>query len=1324
MRTRVIACLFAVLVEITPTAFPQVPAFQWMQPLGGSADSRPGQLVVDADDNRYIVGSFKGTFRMGGDIVDSIGPSENVFITRTDPLGQHVWTRRFYSVADSIENIAAAADSAGGFILAGTFHGKAVFGSVTLTSRGQGDIYLTRLDRSGSVVWVRQAGGPRVDDVKDLCLDDLNNIYVGGSVWSSEEALAMFGGGYGGGPVVSFPVQSLNGYVARYDVGGALVWAQKVTLDSWSYVARIRKTPGGIVAVANLGGGLTKCVKIPVDRDKGLRESLANPFIWLPEGNFHQVTGYASEAGITVAGLRFRGTIQVGPDELVAPGSGEMTAIYVQSASAGIYGRTAEQLGADGPSTYDVVIDRAGNAVLFTTTSITMFDPAARKVIVNLRLSNAIVNAVAPMADGSLLVAGYAGPGGKIGPFALDPAGSKQAFVALLGTTPAVNSLQRGGGASSHAGAESVAIDAAGNRYVTGWYRGESGFSGHPLKSVLNTMDCFIAKYDKAGLLLWARSLGGPSSDAGRSIALDRAGNCYVAGEFNQTATFGPSNLVSAGSCDGFVVKCDRDGNFQWIRQVSGPGDDYCSGVTLDSGGNCYVGGSFSQASSFGTTRLTSKGSMDAFLAKYSASGGEVWVRQGGGALDDRAFGVVTDPLGDIYVTGFFINYAAFDGIIVNGFGTHDVFLAKYDSAGTPKWVSRGGGTGIDNGYSVAVAADGKAYVAGIIRGASDFGGVQVTTAGAYDVFLARYSPQGRCEWVKSFGGSVDDEVDGLAIDPAGDCFLTGKFEGTARFGAFSLTSKGGEDAFLAKVDGAVGDVSWVKQVGGTQADAGAGIAIEGQGNWSWCGLISGSVQFDSHAVIATPEDFFLATSAPVPTLRVVKAAGGLASLGRSVRIPVFLASQGDENALSMTLRFDPTVLHNVAIEKPASVAQLVPNASRLAEGYLGVVVARESGATFAAGQAELFTFTAVLSDATPVNSTVLSFGDEVLIREIDDSTGRPLSSDFLSTTLDIIRGYEGDVMPAGGDLEVTLQDWVKAGRFAAGLESPMPGDEATRADCWPYVVNTVFVGGDAAFTLSDYIQIGRLAAGLDAKRPQGGPAITAGSRAPATARSSGPVAKVPATDARALRLRPLELGSGESGSLQVEMMASGNENAVAFSLTLDPGLLEVLSVALSPDMAGGSLIVNSNHLGAGQLGVLLALPADEALGAGLRSLLHVDLRATTLPGPWTSRVEFVDFPVRRQVVDAKATELPSGSEPGLVMIGKAAVPSVRDVRLSGGTLRFHLADFPAGSVVIETSTDLNDWVPVRTEPMSSDWVSVPYDATGARFYRVRVSAE
>ena len=173
-----------------------------------------------------------------------------------------------------------------------------------------------------------------------------------------------------------------------------------------------------------------------------------------------------------------------------------------------------------------------------------------------------------------------------------------------------------------------------------------------------------MAKYDASGALVWAKRVEVTvfCCPVGVGIAVDSAGNSYVTGRFDSSATFGPGETnettLTADFVDFFVAKYGASGDLVWARRASGTGHDQGFGIAVDRAGHSYVTGIFQGSVTFGPgetneTTLTSAGfeQLDIFVAKYDAFGALVWAKRAGGTSYDQGNGIALDGAGNSYVT-------------------------------------------------------------------------------------------------------------------------------------------------------------------------------------------------------------------------------------------------------------------------------------------------------------------------------------------------------------------------------------------------------------------------------------------------------------------------------------------------------------------------------------------------------------------------------------------------------------------------------------------------------------------------------------------------
>src|SRR5207302_10030988 len=230
-----------------------------------------------------------------------------------------------------------------------------------------------------------------------------------------------------------------------------------------------------------------------------------------------------------------------------------------------------------------------------------------------------------------------------------------------------------------------AAIDNAGNT------------SGMSVAASTNTPACVAG-----GQFIWNRQFGGPGVfDAAHAMAVatDPSGNVVVAGSFEGTVNFGTGPMTSSGFKDVFVAKYSAAGVPLWAKAYGEPNDDEeALGVAMDGSGNVVVTGYFKQTVNFGAGLLTAAGTylVDVFVAKYSASGAPLWVKQVGSSGFDKGTAIAVDGASNVLVTGYFNGTVNFGLGTVTSAGGPDVFVVKYTPQGAPRWAQRCGGRGFD----------------------------------------------------------------------------------------------------------------------------------------------------------------------------------------------------------------------------------------------------------------------------------------------------------------------------------------------------------------------------------------------------------------------------------------------------------------------------------------------------------------------------------------------------------------------------------------------------------------------------------------------------
>lgn len=222
------------------------------------------------------------------------------------------------------------------------------------------------------------------------------------------------------------------------------------------------------------------------------------------------------------------------------------------------------------------------------------------------------------------------------------------------------------------------------------------------------------------------------------------------------------------------------------------------------------------------------------------------WAQPAGSVGADKTRGLATDAAGNTYLTGEFSKAGTFDDFQVESKGELDFFVAKYSPAGKCLWVRTGGGRKIDRGYGVAVDAEGNVFVTGHCQSTdATFDGLACENRGGdYDLFVAKYNAAGKIQWLKFGGGAGYDYGHSIGVDQAGNCYVTGSMAGDAEF--MGVSTKGGSKsghAFLAKLS-PQGELAWLRVAGGNGGSSGEHLATDAEGNTVVVGGASGIQTF------------------------------------------------------------------------------------------------------------------------------------------------------------------------------------------------------------------------------------------------------------------------------------------------------------------------------------------------------------------------------------------------------------------------------------------------------------------------------------------------
>ncbi len=267
-----------------------------------------------------------------------------------------------------------------------------------------------------------------------------------------------------------------------------------------------------------------------------------------------------------------------------------------------------------------------------------------------------------------------------------------------------------------------------------------------------------------------------------------------------------------------------------------------------------------------GVYNLTSIGPKDVFVSKLDADGNFVWAKRVGGTGWSQGMtigsGIAVAADGSVYTTGSFQGIADFDPganqFTLTCQGDTDAFLSKLTSDGQFVWAKRIGNSTEDYGADLAVSRlDGSVYLTGGFQGVVDFDPgsaiFNLDSGSNRLLFAAKFTSAGQFVWADGFGGNGWNLAGDIALDAAGNAYVTGGFWGIASFdtgaGTYTISSLGEKDAFVLKLNSAGGFV-WAARSGGTGDDSGNGIAVSTSGAIYTTGYFTGTADFDPSSAL------------------------------------------------------------------------------------------------------------------------------------------------------------------------------------------------------------------------------------------------------------------------------------------------------------------------------------------------------------------------------------------------------------------------------------------------------------------------------------------
>ncbi len=363
---------------------------------------------------------------------------------------------------------------------------------------------------------------------------------------------------------------------------------------------------------------------------------------------------------------------------------------------------------------------------------------------------------------------------------------------------------------------DKVAKAPDGGVLMMGFIRGRFNFAGITVDAANSdfSSEGFLIKFDAQGKAQWFKkytALGSVSIDS------DEAGNIYIIGRFASNPSSEPRFISCSVPADPdytssyYMTKLDPQGNCLWVKKVGTGNYSFIHSIAIAKSGNIIATGRGS--GTLGTNSLTD----NMFVASFNATGELGWVVQGSASVSSIGNSVALDDAENIYVSGSYNGSSISFGDNKTVAATSGMYVVKFNATGQCQWASNAGGYSLRPSPAGIVSdAVGNTYVSGITRKDSKFGD-RVLSASINDpFFIAKYAPNGQCEWVKGSSGATG-QLGGLVTLDKDNVYIGGSFSGTVSFGSLSIESTS-HVSFMAAFKVSNGEENWLVKTKGAYA--------------------------------------------------------------------------------------------------------------------------------------------------------------------------------------------------------------------------------------------------------------------------------------------------------------------------------------------------------------------------------------------------------------------------------------------------------------------------------------------------------------------------
>ena len=636
----------------------------------------------------FIIGTINGTLQIGNQTLTSEN-GQTKFIAKYNKEGEVEFAK---TIAGNYSTILSTND--GGYIVGGTFSNSIQVENQILTSKGATDGLIIKYNSEGEVEWANNIGGSSNDYIESVAATSDGGCIAGGYFSSEEiqvgnEKLSNNSAMYSGDRYCD------DGLIIKYSRTGEVEWAKNIGGSKNDRIYSIAVADdGGIVIAENL----TTTIEVESEKLDGnllakyKYQELANPVVTNAKSfgasSNDQINSVdATSDGGYIAGGYFYGTIQL-ENGVTLKSNGAKDGLIIK------YNKNKQ---------VEWVKNIGGS-------------------------SDDNIQSIVATSDGGYIAGGYFYGTIQVGDDTFTNSSNGDYGLIIKynskGRVEWTNVISGWSNVSFQISINSVEATSDGGAIIGGKFDSITLNIGNKSLHTINVDDGFVAKYSSSGEAEWANVIGGSDSDYINSVAPTSDGGAIAGGYFyssdiqvgNETLT---NNSSSTYYPDGLIIKYSNEGVVEWAKNVGGSNADVIESVAPTSDGGYIAGGYFGSSSiQVENETLTSNGSSDGLIIKYSSEGEVEWAKGIGGSSADYIQSVAETSDGGYIVGGYFQSSSIQIGnetLTNNSSSTSysDGLIIKYNSEGEVEWAKSIGGSNTDQINSVASTSDGRVIAGG-----------------------------------------------------------------------------------------------------------------------------------------------------------------------------------------------------------------------------------------------------------------------------------------------------------------------------------------------------------------------------------------------------------------------------------------------------------------------------------------------------------------------------------------------------------------------------------------------------------------------------------